>query len=95
MTNLLEKGVPVDIILLDLAKTFNKVCHRYLLHRLCTLSLSPQVISWIKDFFRERTQQAKVTTGPNSHALSDEVKVTSGIPPGQCPGPYPVQYIHK
>ena len=56
VTDLLEKGLPVDIILLDLAKAFDKVCHRYLIHRLCTLSLSPKVISWIEDFLRDRTQ---------------------------------------
>ncbi|XP_065574937.1 uncharacterized protein LOC136036563 [Artemia franciscana] len=80
VTDLIEKRVPVDIILLDLAKAFNKVCHHYLIHRLCTLSLSPKVISWIEDFLRDRMQQVKVTNGPNSHALSDEVNVTSGVP---------------
>ena len=83
--DLLEKGVPMDIILLDLAKTFDKVCHRYLIHRLCTLSLSPNVINWIKDFLRDRKHQVKVTNGPNSHALSDEV--TSGLPQGSVVGP--------
>ena len=87
VTDLLEKGVLVDIIQLDLAKAFDKVCHCYLIHRLCTLSLSPNVISWIKDFLRDRPQQVKVTNRPNSHALSDEVKVTSRVPQGSVLGP--------
>ena len=87
VTDLLEKRVPVDIILLDLAKAFDKVCHCYLIHRLCTLSLSPKVISWIKDFLRDQMQQVKVTTEPNSHTLSDEVKVTSRVPQGSVLGP--------
>ena len=87
VTDLIEKGVPVDIILLYLAKAFDKVCHCYLIHRLCTLSLSPKVISWIEDFLRDRTQEVKVTNGPNSFALSDEVNVTSGVPQGSVLGP--------
>ena len=77
----------MDIILLDLAKASDKVCHCYLIHRLCTLTLSPKVISWIEDFLRDRTQQVKVTNGPNSHALSDEVKVTSRVPQGSVLSP--------
>ena len=87
VTDLLERGLPVDIILLDLAKAFDKVCHRYLIHRLLTLSVSPQVVSWTEDFLRDRTQQVKVITGPNSHVLSDEIKVTSGVPQGSVLGP--------
>ncbi|XP_065583445.1 uncharacterized protein LOC136042393 [Artemia franciscana] len=86
VTDLLEKGVSVDILLLDLAKAFDKVCHRYPIHRRRTLSLRPQVISWIEDFLRDRTQQVKVTTGPNSQALSDEVKFTSRVPQGSVLG---------
>ena len=50
----------MDIILLDLAKAFDKICHHYLIHRLHTLSLSPQVT---KNQTVTHSDEVKFTSG--------------------------------
>ena len=46
VTTLLDKGCPVDMILLDLFKAFNKVCHDFLIIKLKAAG----VVQWIMGF---------------------------------------------
>ena len=92
MTNLLEtldiitdavnKGHPVDLILLDFAKAFDKVSHEKLLLKLEAYGVENLLVKWIKGFLSNRKQ--RVVIGDNS---SEWVDVTSSVPQGSVLGP--------
>ena len=55
ITELLDAGIPVDLILLDLAKAFDKVPHRRLCIKLLSAGLNQMTVSWLM-WFSHQTQ---------------------------------------
>ena len=78
----LQNNENVDVIYLDFSKAFDKVDHQILLHKLQIHGIKGQLLNWIRSFLTERYQKVSVNT-----FLSDEAKVTSGVPQGSVLGP--------
>ena len=72
----------IDIIYLDYAKAFDKVSHTKLLVKLCNIGISGNILSWIKSFLFNRSQQVTI-----NNIKSDSVEIISGVPQGSVIGP--------
>ena len=72
----------IDIIYLDYAKAFDKVSHTKLLVKLCNIGISGTILSWIKSFLFNRSQQVTI-----NNIKSDSVEIISGVPQGSVIGP--------
>lgn len=73
---------PVDVVLLDFSKAFDKVPHMRLLHKLQYYGVRNNALSWIRSFLSGRSQQV-VLEG----ARSSSAAVRSGVPQGTVLGP--------
>ena len=78
----LERDSQVDIVLLDFAKTFDKVPHHRLLHKLEYYGVNPKTNRWIRSFLENR-KQSVILEG----TVSKQVPVLSGVPQGTVLGP--------
>ena len=58
--SLLEKGLNVDSVYLDLAKAFDKVDHNIVLHKLSLLGVRGRLLDWIESFLTTRVQKVVV-----------------------------------
>ena len=78
----LESGNSVDVIYLDLRKTFDCVPHRRLLSKLQSYGVTGKLLDWIKDFLTNRKQGVCIRG-----SFSDWVNITSGVPQESVLGP--------
>ena len=72
----------VDVILLDFAKTFDKVPHERLLYKLHYYGVRGDTLKWIQSFLSSRSQQVLV-----EGSKSSKLDVLSGVPQGTVLGP--------
>jgi hypothetical protein len=79
---LLEDGLSVDAVYLDLKKAFDTVPHHRLVTKLKGYGIQGNLLSWIADFLDNRTQFVSI----NGHS-SEKIEVTSGVPQGSVLGP--------
>lgn len=80
--SMLESGMYVDVVYLDISKAFDSVCHEKLLQKLLFLGIDGPIFNYIKSFLYNRTQRVKVGAD-----VSSTSKVTSGVPQGSVLGP--------
>ena len=78
----LENKEQIDVILLDFAKAFDKVSHQRLLLKARHYGVRGLILQWVEDFLTGRTQKV-ILEGQ----LSNEIRVTSGVPQGSVLGP--------
>ena len=78
----MSNGHCVDVVYLDFAKAFDKVDHGVLEEKLRRIGISGQLLGWIGDFLRGRSQHVAV-----GGVISGESSVVSGVPQGSVLGP--------
>ena len=78
----LDEGTQTDVIFLDFSKAFDKVCHKYLSHKLYHYGMCGNLLAWLKNFLSNRTQ-CVVLDGKQSQSAA----VTSGLPQGAVLAP--------
>ena len=75
-------GKVVDAIYLDFEKAFDTVPHRRLLGKLEAYGIDGEILNWVSDYLRERTQVVSI-----NGTESDTGSVLSGVPQGTVLGP--------
>ena len=78
----LDQGIPVDVAYLDFRKAFDSVPHKRLVHKMKGYGVDGNLLLWIEDFLKDRTQFVSV-----NGQISEKVNVTSGVPQGSVLGP--------
>ena len=78
----LNRNEQTDVIFLDFSKAFDKVSHLHLFHKLHHYGIRGDLLTWIKDFVVNRSQQVIV-----NGQQSDPTHVTSGVPQGTVLAP--------
>ena len=71
----LDKGVRTEAIIIDFPKAFDLVPHDRLLTKIVATGVDLMVVVWVKEFFLGGSKSTRV-----DRPLSDEVRVTSGVP---------------
>ena len=67
----------MGMVLIDLSKAFNSICHSTLLLKLCSLAKSSQALKWFESYLTDRKQSTRLGT-----SLSEELTITHGMPQG-------------
>ena len=67
----------MGMVLIDLSKAFNSICHSTLLLKLRRLGTSSQALKWFESYLTDRKQSTRLGT-----SLSEELTITHGMPQG-------------
>ena len=80
--SLLDDGKQVDMIYMDMSKSFDKVKHGCLLQKLHEFRFGGSLLQWFSSYLMGRYQRVTVLG-----ETSDTLPVSSGIPQGSILGP--------
>ena len=48
------------LVLLDLSKAFDSICHEKLLQKLSAVGASPAVVQWFRSYLSDQTQSVRI-----------------------------------
>jgi len=77
----MDNGDRIDDIAIDFLKAFDLVPHDRLLMKILNSGVDSRVDAWVREFLLGRTQKDRV-----GGQLSEEARVTSGVPQGSVLG---------
>ena len=77
-----DNGDKIYTIIVEFSKAFELVSHGWLVRKIANSGVISPVAVWIREFLLGRTQRVRV-----GGQLSEEVRVTSGVPQGSVLGP--------
>jgi len=78
----LDNGDKIDVFIVEFSKAFDLVPHGLLLTKIANSGVDSRVTVWMKEFLLGCAQRVRV-----GGQLSEEVRVTSGVPQGSILGP--------
>ena len=81
LKNMDDKKVSV-IILLDMSKAFDSVCHDLMLSKLCRIGVSNAACNWFGSYLSQRNQIVNI-----ANCISDPLPLSVGVPQGSILGP--------
>ena len=82
LTDILDQGGALDVIILDFAKAFDAVPHERLFIKLSAYGVQGSVLQWIRQFLSNRKQRVGV-----AGSFSTWAEVSSGVPQSSVLGP--------
>ena len=80
--DMMDEGLPVDILYFDFRKAFDTVPHHRLLVKLENIGITGETLEIIKDFLSDREMRVGV-----GDSFSEVLKIVSGVPQGSVLGP--------
>ena len=83
IANSMDKGDRIDAIAIDFSKAFDLIPHDRLLTKIAISGVDSWIVAWVRKFLRGRTHRVQV-----GRQLSEEVRVSSGVPQGSVLGPF-------
>jgi hypothetical protein len=84
------------LILLDLAKAFDKVPHNQLGFKLIAAGIHHELVDWLMDFLTGRSQTVQLFTTDSKCTYSQPCNILSGVPQGTVLWPILfLLYIHN
>ena len=80
-TKWLDEGKSFDVLYLDFAKAFDKVCHESLIVKLEAVGIGGKLLEWLRDWLRGRKQKVRV-----EGVCSEWEELRSGVVQGSVLG---------
>ena len=81
LKNMDDKKVSV-IVLLDMSKAFDSVCHDLMLSKLCRIGVSNAACNWFGSYLSQQNQIVNI-----ANCISDPLPLSVGVPQGSILGP--------
>ena len=81
LKNMDDKKVSV-IVLLDMSKAFDSVCHDLMLSKLCRIGVSNAACNWLGSYLSQQNQIVNI-----ANCISDPLPLSVGVPQGSILGP--------
>ena len=82
--DMMDEGMPVDVLYFDFRKAFDTVPHYRLLVKLENMGITGETLEIIEDFLSDRARAMRVGVGDS---FSELLKIVSGVPQGSVLGP--------
>ena len=76
-----DKKVSV-VVLLDMSKAFDSICHDLMLSKLCRIGVSNAACNWFRSYLSERNQVVNI-----ANCISYPLPLSVGVPQGSILGP--------
>ncbi|XP_065557556.1 uncharacterized protein LOC136039062 [Artemia franciscana] len=80
ITEKLDQAIPVNLVLLDFAKVFDKVCYCCLRAKLFAIGIHNEIVEWVLQFLSRRKQRVKIFGKNGQVVFTEEVEALSGVP---------------